>query len=117
MSEKLKILFVCTINRMRSATAHMIYSEDPRFEVRSAGTDRYAHTVLTEELLSWADTVIVMEREHRDFIRQNFSDIYKTKKIVCLYIRDLYSYMQPELVDLLKIKFEDVYNRGFIDIE
>jgi hypothetical protein len=33
MTEKLKILFVCTINRMRSATAQIIYENDDRFEV------------------------------------------------------------------------------------
>ena len=118
MSEsRLKILFVCTVNRMRSATAHTIYSEDPRFEVRSAGTDKHANTVLTEELLHWANAIVVMEKEHRDFIRDNFKDIYQTKKIVCLYIRDLYIYMQPELIDTLKTKFEEVYESGFIDSE
>ena len=118
MSEsKLKILFVCTINRMRSATAHTIYSDDPTFEVRSAGTDKHANNILSEELLYWADTIVVMEKEHRDFIMDNFKEIYQTKRIVCLYIRDLYSYMQPELIDVLKEKFEDVYQRGFIDAD
>jgi len=41
-----RILFVCTVNRMRSATAHKIYENDPRFEVDSAGTDRIAQIVL-----------------------------------------------------------------------
>tara|TARA_Y100001956_G_C4022001_1_gene142375 strand:- start:216 stop:353 length:138 start_codon:yes stop_codon:yes gene_type:complete len=27
-----KLLFVCTINRMRSATAHTIFEDDERFE-------------------------------------------------------------------------------------
>ena len=49
---KLKLLFVCTINRMRSATAHKIYENDGRFHVKSAGTDKTADTVLTDELLN-----------------------------------------------------------------
>jgi protein-tyrosine-phosphatase len=36
--KKLKLLFVCTVNRMRSATAHKIYEDDYRFDVKSAGT-------------------------------------------------------------------------------
>ena len=44
--EKLKLLFVCTVNRMRSATAHRIYENDNRFEVKSAGTDKTANTVI-----------------------------------------------------------------------
>lgn len=38
MSERKKILFVCTVNRMRSATAEKIYEDDVRFEVQSAET-------------------------------------------------------------------------------
>src|SRR5438874_9022384 len=98
---KLKILFVCTINRMRSATAHHIFGEDARFEVRSAGTDKSATVVLSEELLAWADTVIVMEKVHRNYIRAKFPTYYQNKKIVCLYIPDEYEFMQPELIAIL----------------
>ena len=60
-----KILFVCTVNRMRSATAHEIYQKDDRLEVQSAGTDQMAETVLNSTLLEWADSIVVMERYHR----------------------------------------------------
>ena len=110
----MKILFVCTVNRMRSATAHRIYEGDSRFEVKSAGTDETANTVLSEELLNWTDAVIVMEKGHRNFIRNNYPDMYKSKKIVCLYIPDDYDYMQPELIAILKEKFEDVFRRGLL---
>ena len=53
---------------MRSATAHTIYHDDTRFEVSSAGTEISAQVVLTQELLDWADSIIVMERHHRNFI-------------------------------------------------
>lgn len=87
MTDKLKILFVCTINKMRSATAHTIYHDDSRFEVLSAGTDEEAKTVLTEELAMWADTIVVMEKHHRNTIRSKYPEVYATKKIVCLYTR------------------------------
>lgn len=35
---------------MRSATAHKIFENDDRFDVKSAGTDQTASTVLTREL-------------------------------------------------------------------
>ena len=60
MTVKKKILFVCTINRMKSATAHEIFKNDSRFEVNSAGTDSGAARVLTQKLLDWADSVIVI---------------------------------------------------------
>lgn len=58
-NRKLKVLFVCTVNRMRSPTAHKIYESDTRFEVKSAGTDKTANTVLTEQILNWADSIVV----------------------------------------------------------
>src|ERR1700693_3911805 len=100
--EKLKLLFVCTVNRMRSATAHKIFESDQRFEVDSAGTDKSSDTVLEPEQLEWADAILVMEKSHRDFIRQKYPVLYKNKKIVCLYIPDDYYYMQPELISILK---------------
>ncbi|MEO0469031.1 MAG: hypothetical protein AAF206_05380 [Bacteroidota bacterium] len=48
---KKKILFICIVNRMRSATAHEIYQDDPRFEVKSAGTDPSAKQPMTADLL------------------------------------------------------------------
>ena len=111
---KKHILFVCTVNRMRSASAQQIYKDDPRFEVKSAGISSVAATVLTRELLLWADAIVVMEKHHRNFIRKQFPDIYTDKKIVCLYIPDEYDYMQKELIYILREKFEDVYRKGLL---
>jgi predicted protein tyrosine phosphatase len=55
-----------------------------------------------------------MEKEHRNFMRKHYPAIYNSKKIVCLYIPDEYDFMQPELIDLLKGKVEDVLSRGLI---
>ncbi|RFS16474.1 phosphotyrosine protein phosphatase [Emticicia sp. C21] len=99
---------------MRSATAHEIFKTDERFEVSSAGTHKSARNVISLSLLEWADSIVVMEKYHRNYIRKNFPDIYKIKKIVCLYIPDEYDYMQPELVHLLQEKFESVHTRGLL---
>lgn len=112
--KKLKILFVCTLNRMRSATAHKIFEADSRFEIKSAGTDKSATTWLTPELLDWADAIVVMEKPHRNYIRSKHSTYYETKKIVCLYIPDEFDFMHPELIAILKDKVEDVYKRGLL---
>ncbi len=111
---KKRILFVCTVNLMRSATAYKIYSYDMRFEVKSAGTHYSAETVLSKELLDWSDTVVVMEDRHMNFIRRTYPEIYKIKNIVCLYVPDNYDYMQAELITLLRVNFEDVYRSGLI---
>lgn len=92
----------------------MIYNGDDRFEVSSAGTAPDARQMISRELLEWADTIVVMEKHHRNFIRQHFPDIYQRKKIVCLYIPDEYDYMQPVLISLIKERVEDVYRRGLL---
>lgn len=33
---------------------------------------------------------------------------------MCLYIEDIYDYMQPELIAVLQEKFEDVWRRGLL---
>jgi len=99
---------------MRSATAHKIFESDPRFEVDSAGTSKSASTVLELEHLEWADVVIVMEKSHRNFIRHKYPDHFRTKKIVCLFIPDIFDFMQPELIDILKNKVANVYKRGLL---
>jgi predicted protein tyrosine phosphatase len=111
---KLKILFVCTINRMRSITAQNVFSDDERFEVRSAGTDKSATICIDATLLDWADTVVVMEKHHRAAIRSRFPRYYENKRIVCLYIPDDYEYMQPELISILKERVDDVYKKGLL---
>lgn len=111
---KLKVLFVCTVNRMRSATAHKIFENDERFEVMSAGTDTSASCVLSFAHLQWADAILVLEKGHRNIIRKRFPDIYNKKKIVCLYISDDYDFMQQELIAILKNKVEDLYKRGIL---
>lgn len=115
--EKERILFVCTINRMRSATAEMVFKDNARYEVRSAGTAANAPVKLTRELLDWADGIVVMERHHRNKIRKDFPEIFQKKPIVCLYIEDHYDFMQKELVHALEDKFEDAVARGFLEVK
>ena len=106
-----KILFVCTVNRMRSLTAEHIFKHDRRFEVKSAGTDISATRQINRELLDWAQYIVVMENHHRNTIRKKFPDIYKKKKIICLNIPDVFPYMDGELIALLKIKMQEIFGK------
>jgi len=99
---------------MRSATANTIFECDDRFEVKSAGTDKSAAIPLTKELLTWANTILVMERTHRNFIRSHYPEIYDSKKIVCMYIPDDYDFMQPELISILKDRIDELFLKGLI---
>jgi len=109
--EKLKILFVCTANRMRSKTAEKIYKDDERFIVKSAGVAVFADVPLNLELLKWADYVIVMEDMHVEWIRESYPGFFlrKHEQILCLDIPDIYNFMDFELVYQIESKFETRY--------
>src|ERR1035437_4240778 len=96
----MNVLFVCSQNCMRSLTAALLYFFTPGIITRSAGVDYD----LKKEDLDWADHVIVMEKTYRNKIHSQWPDIYAKKKITCLYIRDIYSFCQPELITILKNK-------------
>ena len=109
--EKLKILFVCTANRMRSKTAEEIYKNDERFIVKSAGVADFADVPLSLELLNWADYVVVMEEEHIERIRERYPRFFlrKHEQILCLDILDIYNFMDEDLVIKIQHEFETRY--------
>jgi predicted protein tyrosine phosphatase len=109
MSRPIKILFVCTANRMRSRTAEQLYRNDRRFSVKSAGTGFFAQRVIDEDLVSWADHIIVMERYHEEKIRRKFTKQRDRMKIHCLGIPDIYYFMDPALVSIIQERFERIY--------
>jgi len=111
------ILFVCTANRMRSRTAEDLYKDDRRFKVQSAGTSSFADSILTGEMLQWADLIVVMEKRHRDFIRKNFPGESRGKEIAILNIPDMFDYMEPALVKEIREKFEQVYVKALRELQ
>ena len=110
MKPKRKILFVCTMNYQRSRTAEEVYRADERFEIRSAGVSKDAFATINLENLTWADFIIVMEKNHRHKIRKRFKETYQNKRIICLYIADEFDFMEQELIRLIKGKFEYIYH-------
>ena len=53
----LRVLFVCSQNRLRSPTAEQVFANHAGVEGTSAGTNNDAATTLTAELVRWADSV------------------------------------------------------------
>lgn len=104
MRNKQKILFICNQNRFRSPTAEKFFNEFPGMEAKSAGVNKDATVNLNRELLEWADIIFVMEKRQRNIIHKRYNDIYRTKRIICLYIPDEYDYMDAGLIHLLEMK-------------
>lgn len=100
----MRVLFLCSRNRLRSPTAEQVFASWPGVEVESAGLSRDAATPLTSELVEWAQTIFVMESNHRVKLAKEFRPYLKDQRVICLGIPDRFTLMQPELVELLVAK-------------
>lgn len=103
----MNILFVCSRNKWRSATAETIYKNHPEHQVRSAGTEPSARIKLNAKHVIWADLIFVMEKKHKQRIKEKFSEEIADKKIVVMDIPDEYQYMDKELIEELNLKTHD----------
>lgn len=101
-----RLLFVCSQNRLRSPTAEAIFSQWPGVEAMSAGLNNDATTPLSTDLIEWAQIIVVMEKTHKNKITRKYANFLKGKRVVVLDIPDEYEYMQPELIQLLKVKVQ-----------
>jgi predicted protein tyrosine phosphatase len=100
----MRALFLCTHNRLRSPTAEHVFSTWPGVETDSAGLGADADIPVSPEQLQWADIIFVMEKTHRSKLSARFRRHLNGKRIVCLDIPDNYTYLQPELIQLLEAK-------------
>lgn len=103
---RLRVLFVCAMNKERSVTAERTYANDPRLEVRSAGVRADANRRVSEADLRWADVVFVMENEHRQWIRTRFEGVVDLPPIDVLDIPDEYAVMDPALQEILRLTLD-----------
>jgi predicted protein tyrosine phosphatase len=96
-----RVLFLCRHNRMRSPTAERMFGKRPDLEVRSAGTSSDALTRVNARMLEWADLIFIMDDQQRRSLGRRFAGHPTLEHLVCLDIPDDFTFMQPELVDLL----------------
>lgn len=105
-SAHMKVLFVCTANKLRSPTAEVVFRHFPGIQAVSAGMDPESPNPLNQELVASADLIFAMESHHRERIRKKYKPRPADNRIITLYIPDEYERGDPELVELLKNKVE-----------
>jgi predicted protein tyrosine phosphatase len=98
------VLFVCSLNRLRSPTAEEVFSTHPGIETMSAGTEPDAENPISDEILEWADVVLCMEERHRRLLNERHGPALRGRKIAVLDIPDRYRFMEPKLIDILNRK-------------
>ena len=97
-----RVLFVCHLNRVRSATAERLFCKRTDLDVRSAGTSSDAMVRVNARMLDWADLVLTMDEGQRQALEQMFPGHPTLSRLVCLQIPDEFTFLQPELVVLLR---------------
>jgi len=96
-----RVLFVCTANLQRSPTAEKLFQGwKGIWEAKSAGIMPGSHgNPLTQELIDWADLILVMELDHNHYIQSHFR--CDPGKIRVLNVADIYFRDDPKLVAAL----------------
>lgn len=84
-----------------------MYQGVPGYAVKSAGTSPAARVRVNEGHIGWADIIFVMEKKHARMLREKFGEALLEKEVICLHIPDDYRYMEPALVDELKVRLSE----------
>ena len=101
-----RVLFLCRHNRMRSPTAERVFGKRADLEVRSAGTAADALARVNARMLEWADLIFIMDDQQRRSLKRRFGSHPALERRICLDIPDEFSFMQPELIELLHERTE-----------
>jgi predicted protein tyrosine phosphatase len=99
-----KVLCVCSAGLLRSPTMAVVLSQEPyNFNTRAAGiSQEYALIVVDDVLLHWADEIVVAE----DWMKEELAP-QVDKPVYSLQLPDIYEYRHPELMKLIKERYDD----------
>ena len=104
-----RVLTVCSANMLRSPTIAMVLSMPPYdYNTRSAGIHSFALIPVTEELLFWADEIVCADTEHALTIRDRLMELNLDKPVVNLRIPDNYEYRNPELIMMIRRRYDEI---------
>jgi predicted protein tyrosine phosphatase len=102
----MNLLFVCSRNNWRSPTAESIYKGRQDLQVKSAGTEPSAKIRVSTRDILWADLIFVMEKKHKQRLLEKFPAETENRKIIILDIEDEYTYMDQELIEMIKLSVD-----------
>lgn len=95
---------------MRSPTAAVILAGEPyNYNTRSCGiASEYALNDISNILIMWSDEIVVMERHHEIVLRSRMSNLgaLGSRPVICLNIPDDYPYRDPELIRLIRERYD-----------
>ena len=102
------ILFICSRNQWRSPTAEQVWRKHAEVSVRSAGTSPNARHKVSIDDIRWSDVIFVMEEKHKSRLVAEFTRQLENKPVHILDIPDEYKYMDPELIEQIKLSVGEI---------
>lgn len=99
-----KVLFVCSMGILRSATGARIYGH--KYNTRSAGTYAEALIPVTEMLMMWADEIVFVQKHNFDQANELYNELMDTKSVKVLDIPDAYPHMDPAIIKAYNEQYE-----------
>ena len=108
MTEPVRVLFVCSRNKLRSPTAEAVVADWPGVQALSAGTAPDAEARVSRDLVEWADVVVAFEPRHRRRLAAEFGALLRDTRVVVLGIPDDFGFMNPARVATLRRRLPDV---------
>jgi predicted protein tyrosine phosphatase len=78
----------------------MMFRDHPVHRAHSAGTSDKARIKVNQKLIDWADVIFVMERKHKELLKQRF--VFPGKELIVLEIEDNYRFGDTALINILK---------------
>lgn len=107
-----KVVFVCSMGILRSATAARIYAS--KYNTRTAGTWSDALIPLTPMLMAWADELVFVNKSNYLDVKQSYEedgqpgDFDKDFNVKVLDIPDSFEHMHPQLIKAFAEQYETV---------
>lgn len=103
-----KVLFVCSMGILRSATAARIYAK--KYNTRSAGSWHDALIPLTPILMAWADEIVFVNRHNylqvKQYLEEENMFLDKDFNVRVLDIPDSFPHMHPKLIKAFEEQYE-----------
>lgn len=110
----MRVVFVCTANRMRSYTAEIVARRMfPEHEFKSCGTHPYkARVKMDAGIIAWADVMVFMEQTHFNHAMRKFREEMKSVKAMrVMGIPDNYDPMDPEMIAIFEHRFPNMFEK------
>ena len=105
--EAKRVLTVCSASVLRSPTAAVVLNQEYGYNTKAAGVSlEYAIVPVTGKLLTWCQEIVVMENWQAHEIIEMLEIMGIDRPVICLNIDDNYYYMQPELVSIIKQRYD-----------